>query len=66
MEDLNVNAAIWGMFMNTTLQAAVHLAQDNDQNLRFAKNHFWSSLKKLFKKCKIDQEPDRDHLCIND
>ena len=25
MEDLNVNLAIWGMFMNTTLQAAVYL-----------------------------------------
>ena len=35
MEDLDVNAAIWGMFLNTTLQAAVHLRQDNDQNLRF-------------------------------
>ena len=29
--------------------AAVNLGQDNDQNLRFVKNHFWSSLKKLFK-----------------
>ena len=49
MEDLDVNAAIWGMFMNTTLQAAVHLGQDYDQNLRFVKNHFWSSWNKLFK-----------------
>ena len=52
MDDLNVNAAIWGMFMNTTLQAAVHLGQDNDQNSRFAKNHFWSSLKTFSKKKK--------------
>ena len=37
------------MFMNATLQAAVHLGQDCDQNLRFVKKHFWSSLKKLFK-----------------
>ena len=49
MEDIHVNAAIWGVFMNTTLQAAVHLGQDYDQNLRFVKNHIWSSLKKLFK-----------------
>ena len=49
MEDLNVNAAIWRMFMNTTLQASVHLGQDYDKNLRFVKNHFWSSLKKLCK-----------------
>ena len=34
MGNLNVNAAIWRMFMNTTLQAAVHLGQDFDQNLR--------------------------------
>ena len=34
------NAAIWGLFMNTTPQAAVHLGQDYDQNLRFVKNHF--------------------------
>ena len=47
MEDLDVNAAIWGMFMNTTLQA-VHLGQNHDQNLRSVKNHCWSSLKKLF------------------
>ena len=37
------------MFMNTTLQAAVHLSLNNDQNFRFVKNYFWSSLKKLFK-----------------
>ena len=49
MEDLDENAAIWRMFMNTILQAAVHVGQDYDQNLRFVKNHFWSSLKKLFK-----------------
>ena len=40
MEDFDVNAAIWRMFMKTTLQAAVHLGQDYDQNLRFVKNHF--------------------------
>ena len=49
MEDLIVNAAIWRMIMNATLQAAVHLGQDYDQNLRFVENRFWCSLKKLFK-----------------
>ena len=48
IEDLSVNAAIWGMLMNTTLPAAVRLGQDYDQNLRCVKNHFWSSSKKLF------------------
>ena len=33
--DLNVNLAIWRMFMNTTLQAAVHFGKDWDMNLRF-------------------------------
>ena len=28
MDDLDVNTAIWGIFMNVTLQAAVHLGQD--------------------------------------
>ena len=40
MENLNVNAAIWRMFVNTALQAAVHLGQDYDQNLPCVKNHF--------------------------
>ena len=50
MEGLDVNAAILGLFMNTTLQAPVHLGQDYDQILRFVKNHVWSSLKKYSKK----------------
>ena len=29
---------IWGMFMNTTRQAAVHLGKDYDMILRFIKN----------------------------
>ena len=39
MKDLNVNVAIWGMFMNTTLRAAVHLGTGHDVNLRFTKNY---------------------------
>ena len=34
MKDLDVNLAIWRMFMNTTLRAAVHLGIDHDTNLR--------------------------------
>ena len=48
-----MGAAIWRMFLNTTLQAAVHLGQDYDQNLRFVVNHSWSSLKRLFKETGI-------------
>ena len=32
MEDLDVNTAIWGIFMSVTLQAAVHLGKDNTDN----------------------------------
>ena len=44
LEDLDVNAAIWGIFLNTTLQAAVHLGQDYEVNLRYVKNHLWNSV----------------------
>ena len=49
MDDLDVNAAIWDTFMNTTLQAGGHLGQDYAHNLRWSKNHFWSSVKQFFK-----------------
>ena len=49
MKDLNVNLAIWGMFMNTTLQAAVHLGKDYDMNLRFVKNYLWKTTGQLFR-----------------
>ena len=45
MNDLEVNMAIWGTFLNATLQAAVHLGQDNETNLRYVKNHLWNSVK---------------------
>ena len=48
MEDLNVNLDIWGMFVNTTLRAAVHLGKDYDTNLHYAKNHLWDSLGQFF------------------
>ena len=44
MNDLDVNMAIWGIFLNTSLQAAVHLGQDHEANLRYVKNHFWNSV----------------------
>ena len=47
MEDLNVNLAIWRMFMNTTLRAAVHLGKDYDTNLRFVKNYLWKTTGQL-------------------
>ena len=44
MNDLDVNAAISGIFLNTSLQAAVHLGQNCEANLRYVKNHFWNSV----------------------
>ena len=48
MEDLNVNLAIWGMFMNTTLRAAVHLGKDCDTHLRFCKELFLENNRTAF------------------
>ena len=48
MEDLEVNAAIWSMILNTTIQAAVPLGQDYKVNLRLVKNHLWNSVEQLF------------------
>ena len=33
VEDVNVNVALWGFFMNSTLEAAIHLGNDHDANL---------------------------------
>ena len=44
----NVNLAIWELFMNTSLRAAVHLGKDCDTNLHDAKNHIWDPLGQLF------------------
>ena len=44
MEDLDVNVAIWGVFMDATLKTAVHLGSDHDVNLRHVRNSFWISL----------------------
>ena len=48
MNDVDVNMAIWGIFLNATLQAAVYLGQDYETNLRYVKNHLWNSVKHLF------------------
>ena len=32
MNDLDVTMAIWGIFLNATLRAAVHLGQDYEAN----------------------------------
>ena len=49
MKDLNVNLAVWEMFMNATLRAAVHLRKDYDTNLRFVKKYLWKTTGQLFR-----------------
>ena len=48
MNDLDETMAIWSIFLNTTLRAAVHLGQDHDANLHHVKNHLWNSVGQLF------------------
>ena len=49
MEDLNVNVAKWGIFMNATLEAAIHIGNDHDANLRNVENSSWRSAGQLFR-----------------
>ena len=48
MKDLDVNAAIWRIFMSFTRQAAAHLGQDYTENLRSTKNQPLKSLRQFF------------------
>ena len=49
LKDLDVNTAIWCIFMSVTLQAAaVHLGKDYTENLRSTKNQPLKSLKQFF------------------
>ena len=49
MKDLDVNTAIWSIFMSVTLQAAVHLGPDYSMNLRSVKNQSSKSLEQSFR-----------------
>ena len=48
MDDLDVNMAICGIFLNATLRAADYLGQDHEANLRYVKNNLWNSVGLLF------------------
>ena len=48
MDDLDVNVAIWGIFLFATLRAAVHLGQDYEANLWYVKKNLWNSVGQLF------------------
>ena len=47
-KNLDVNTAIWGIFMSVTLQAAVHLVNDYTENLRSTTSQPKKSLRQLF------------------
>ena len=49
MEHLDVNAALWEIFMSVTLQAAVHHGKDYSENLPSTRNQPMKSLKQLFR-----------------
>ena len=48
MKDLNVNMAIWRIFMNATLRAAIHLGNDHDVNVRTVQNSSGRTAGQLF------------------
>ena len=49
MDDLEVNMAIWCIFMTATLRAAIHLGQDYEANLPYVKSNQWNSVGQLFR-----------------
>ena len=38
MEQVNTNVMIWGLFMNASMKAVVHLGKDYEDNLRVTKD----------------------------
>ena len=52
MKNLDVNTAIWCIFMSVTLQAAVRLGIDFTGILRSTKNHSKKSLRQL---CQVNE-----------
>ena len=63
MDDLYVNMAIWGIFLNATLRVAVHLGQDYEANLRYVKNRLWNSVGQLFNETgKLISEQKKESL----
>ena len=51
--DLDVNIAVWGIFMNVTLQAGVDLGRDTMKKLGFTKNQILESVKQL---CQVTEK----------
>ena len=65
MNDLDVNMAIWSLFLNTTLRAAVHLGQDHDANSFYVKNNFWNSVGLFFHETGKLISEQKDITCVS-
>ena len=59
LKHLDVNTAIWSIYVSVTLQAAVHLGQDYSQNLRSINNQ-------PLKSVEVDQRSGGDHRFVHD
>ena len=56
MKNLDVNTAIWGIFMSVTLQAAVHLGENYTENFAI----YQESNQEVFETV-ISSDPEVDH-----
>ena len=63
LDDLDVNMAILGIFLNATLRAEVHLGQDYEANSRFVKDHIWESVGQLFNEAGKLISEQKKHCC---
>ena len=66
MKNLEVNTAIWSIFMSVTLQAAVHLGKDYTENLGSTKNHTLKSLRLISSDWEVDHRSDRRYWTDHD
>ena len=66
LDGSDVNLAICGMFMTTTLRAAVHLGKDYDMSLRLVKNYLGKTTRKLFQRHKklISGQTETTGICL--
>ena len=65
MKHLDVNTAIWGIYLSVTLQATVHLGIDYTENLRSATNKPKKSFR-LSSDSEVDHWPDWNYRNCND
>ena len=66
LKDLDVNTAIWGIFISVTLQAAVHLGRDYLLNLRSVKNQSSKSVEGFFRTTeKLIKRKGGDHRIVH-